>query len=307
MAETLTATARVRPRSNSSALEGKVVWAPAKSIWYSTMMIAGLIGGVLYFSWGAVTIFLFLSALTLWLGHSVGMHRLLIHRSFEAPRWLEHVLVYLGTLVGMAGPIGMFRIHEIRDWQQNQPDCHSFAKHDVGFWRDALWQMHCQQILIRPPDLHIEDRVTGDKFYRWLESTWRWQQLPLAIVLYAVGGWGFVFWGVCLRVAVSLTGHWCVVHIAHTRGERPYPIENIAIDGRNVRGLGLLTFGECWHNNHHAFPCYARIGHSADEIDPGWLVIRALIIMGLAWNVTVPDLSSGSSRTRLEQGRLQGS
>jgi fatty-acid desaturase len=176
----------------------------------------------------------------------------------------------------------------------------------LDFWRDALWQMHCQQILTRPPDLHIEDRATGDKFYRWLESTWRWQQLPLAIVLYAVGGWGFVFWGVCLRVAVSLTGHWCVVHIAHTRGERPYPIENIAIDGRNVRGLGLLTFGECWHNNHHAFPRSARMSHSADEIDPGWLVIRALIIMGLAWNVTVPDLSSGSSRTRLEQGRLQG-
>jgi stearoyl-CoA desaturase (delta-9 desaturase) len=186
--ETLVATARVKSR-NSSAIEGKVIWASAKSIWYSSMLFAGLIGGALCLSWGALAIFLFLSALTLCLGHSVGMHRLLIHRSFDAPRWLEHVFVYLGKLVGMAGPMGMFWIHEIRDWQQSQPDCHSFAKHDVGVLRDAFWQMHCHQVLARPPELQVEDRVTGDNFYQWLEATWRWQpQLPLAIALYAVGG-----------------------------------------------------------------------------------------------------------------------
>ena len=211
------------------------------------------------------------------------------------------VAVSASVMSNSSVPISIFRIHEIRDWQQNQPDCHSFAKHDVGFWRDALWQMHCRQILTRPPELLIEHRVTGDKFYQWLEATWRWQQFPLAIVLYAVGGWGFVFWGVCLRVAVSLTGHWCVVHVAHTRGERPYALENIAIDGRNVRGLGLVTFGECWHNNHHAFPRSARMGHSADEIDPGWLVIRALMIMGLACNVTVPDPSRRCGALRIER------
>jgi len=188
MAEKLIATDRVEPRSDSSAVEANIVWAPIKSIWYTAMLTAGLIGGGLNFSWAAVALFLFLSALTLCLGHSVGMHRLLIHRSFEAPEWLEHLFVYLGTLVGMAGPIGMLQIHEIRDWQQNQSDCHSFAKHDVGFLKDAFWQMHCQQVLVRPPELQIEDRVTADKFYRWLEATWRWQQLPLAIVLYAAGG-----------------------------------------------------------------------------------------------------------------------
>ncbi len=295
MVETLIATDRVKPRCDSSAVEGKVVWAPAKSLWYTFMLVAGLIGGGLYCSSVAVAVFLFLSVVTLCLGHSVGMHRLLIHRSFETFNWLEYLLVYLGTLVGMAGPMGMFRIHEIRDWQQNQKDCHSFAKHDVGFWRDAIWQMHCEQILTRPPDLQIEKRVTDNKFYRWLEATWRWQQLPLGIVLYAAGGLGFVFWGVCLRIAVSLTGHWCVVHIAHTRGERPYVLENIAIDGRNVRGFGLLTFGECWHNNHHAFPRSARMGHRADEIDPGWLIIRALMVVGLAWHVKVPDHNAGRS------------
>ena len=285
----LIATDRVKPLPDTSATAGAVVWSPAKSLWFTTHLTLGLILGTLYFTWAPVGVTLILMLLTLCLGHSVGMHRLLIHRSFETPLWLEHLLVYFGALVGMAGPIGMFKIHEIRDWQQNQPDCHSFAKHDVGFWRDALWQMHCEQILTHPPELTIEDRVLNDPFYRWLERHWRLQQLPLAAALYLIGGWGFVGWGVCLRVAISLAGHWCTVHFAHTAGLRPYVLPGIAVDGRNLPALGLITFGESWHNNHHAFPRSARMGHHAGQIDPGWWAIRILATLGLARNLQVPD------------------
>ncbi|MEX3016741.1 acyl-CoA desaturase [Gymnodinialimonas hymeniacidonis] len=284
----LSATDRVTPCPDSSATHGRVVWAPAKSLWFTAMAVMGVTGVVFFPSWEAAGVTFALMLLTLCLGHSVGMHRLLIHRSFEAPIWLEHVLVYLGTLVGMAGPIGMFRIHEIRDWQQQQPDCHSFAKHDVGFWRDALWQMHYEQVLDHPPVLHIEERVTRDRFYRFLEATWRWQQVPLALALFALGGIGFVLWGIGLRVAVSLAGHWVTVHFAHTRGERPFVQNDIAIDGRNLPALGLVTFGEAFHNNHHAFPRSARMGHDASQIDPGWWVIRTLAALGLAWNIRTP-------------------
>ena len=285
----LSATDRVTPQANSSATQGRVVWAPAKSLWFSAMAVMGLAGVIFFPSWEAAGITLALMLLTLCLGHSVGMHRLLIHRSFETPLWVEHILVYLGTLVGMAGPIGMFHIHEIRDWQQQQPDCHSFAKHDVGFWRDALWQMHYEQVLDHPPVLHIERRVTEDRFFRFLEATWRWQQLPLAAVLFALGGVGFVLWGIGLRVAVSLAGHWITVHFAHTRGERPFVQDDIAIDGRNLPGLGLVTFGEAFHNNHHAFPRSARMGHDPSQIDPGWWVIRTMAALSLAWNIRTPD------------------
>ncbi|ABD53628.1 acyl-CoA desaturase [Jannaschia sp. CCS1] len=288
MAQELTATDRVTPRQDCSATQGRVVWAPAKSLWFSAMALGGVVGVVVFPSWGAAGVTLVLMLLTLCLGHSVGMHRLLIHRSFRTPRWLEYVLMYLGTLVGMAGPIGMFQIHEIRDWQQQQPDCHSFAKHDVGFWRDAMWQMHCEQRLDHPPALHIEDRVAQDPFYRWLEATWRWQQLPLAALLFAMGGVGFVLWGIGLRVAVSLAGHWVTVHFAHTRGERPFVQDDIAVDGRNLPALGFVTFGEAFHNNHHAFPRSARMGHHAGQIDPGWWVIRTLGAVGLAWDIRTP-------------------
>ena len=291
---TLRATDRVTPLPGCSATAGRVVWAPGKSLWFIGMALAGLAGVVFFPSWEAAAITFALMLLTLCLGHSVGMHRLLIHRSFEIPRWLEYTLVYLGTLVGMAGPIGMFHIHETRDWQQQQPDCHSFAKHDVGFWRDALWQMHCEQQLSHPPALSIEPRVTEDPFYRWLEGTWRWQQLPLALLLFALGGVGFVLWGIGLRIATSLAGHWITVHFAHTRGERPFVDDTIAVDGRNLPALGLVTFGEAFHNNHHAFPRSARMGHHAGQIDPGWWVIQALGAMGLAWNIRTP---AGSTPT----------
>lgn len=297
----LTHERRVHLRQGASAVAGYVRWAPAKSLWFSAMAVGGMVGLVHFASWQNAAITFGLMFLTLCLGHSVGMHRLLIHRSFSAPLWLEHALVYLGTLVGMAGPISMFQIHEIRDWQQNQADCHSFAKHDVGFWRDAMWQMHCEQVLDAPPELVIEERVTRDWFYRWLEATWRWQQVPLAALLFAIGGVGLVLWGICLRVAVSLTGHWCVVHFAHRIGERPYVQEEIAVDGRNLPGWGLWTFGEAWHNNHHAYPSSARMGHEARQIDPGWWVIRSLVWLGLAWDIQVPDRSVPGRLVRLEQ------
>ncbi|SFI52690.1 acyl-CoA desaturase [Jannaschia pohangensis] len=286
---TLTTTDRVTPRPDSSATDAAIVWSAPKSAWFTAMALGGIVGVVFFASWTNLIVTLVLMFLTLWLGHSVGMHRLLIHRSFETPRWLEYLLVWLGTLVGMAGPIGMFHIHEIRDWQQQQPDCHSFAKHDRGFWRDALWQMHYEQVLTHPPDLTIEARVTGDPFYRWLEATWRWQQLPLALLLLASGGIGLVLWGVCLRVAVSLAGHWITVHFAHTVGQRPFAQPGLAVDGRNLPApFGLLTCGESWHNNHHAFPRSARMGHDASQIDPGWWLIRGLAALNLAWDIRVP-------------------
>lgn len=289
----LKATDRVTPLAGSSAVAGRVVWAPVKSLWFSAMALAGIAGVVFFPSWEAAGVTLMLMLLTLCLGHSVGMHRLLIHRSFSAPLWLEYTLVYLGTLVGMAGPIGMFHIHEIRDWQQQQPDCHPFAKHTVGFWQDAMWQMHCEQQLDHPPALQIEERVARDPFYRWLETTWRWQQIPLAALLFALGGVGFVLWGIGLRIAVSLAGHWVTVHFAHTHGERPFVQDDIAVDGRNLPAWGLFTFGEAFHNNHHAFPRSARMGHHAGQLDPGWWVIQALAVFGFAWDIRTPDGIAG--------------
>src|SRR5215468_5232357 len=109
--------------------DGSVRWAPAKSLWLASMTLAAIGLGPLLFSWQAFLLFITSSAVTLCFGHSVGMHRRLIHSSFECSLWLEHLCVYLGTLVGMAGPLGMVRIHDFRDWAQRQAACHDYSCH----------------------------------------------------------------------------------------------------------------------------------------------------------------------------------
>jgi stearoyl-CoA desaturase (delta-9 desaturase) len=86
-------------------------------------------------------------------GHSVGFHRRLIHRSFKCPKWLERILIYLGTVVGMGGPFWTVRTHDMRDWAQRSPNCHPFFAHKKGFWQDAWWYLHCRIALDHPPRL----------------------------------------------------------------------------------------------------------------------------------------------------------
>ena len=114
------------------------------------------------------------------------------------------------------------------------------------------------------------------------------QQLPWTILFYAWGGWGFVFWGVCARVSAGVFGHWLIGYFAHNHGDMVREVRGAAAQGRNIRFTSLLTMGECWHNNHHAFPGSAKLGLVSDEWDPGWWAILAFQRMGLIWNVRLP-------------------
>jgi len=214
------ATERVIPSPGTSALDGQIRVNVTKTIWLVAHGVAGITGIILFAQLDALLIFLALTGLTICAGHSVGMHRLLIHRSFHVPRGVEYLLVWLGVLVGMAGPFGMIRAHDMRDWHQRQLECPPHPSHGAGFWRDAWWQLCCDFSLRAPPAFIIEDSVQNDRFYRVLEKTWMAQQIPLALVLYATGGWAWVLWGICLRIFVSLSGHWLVGHFAHRRGTK---------------------------------------------------------------------------------------
>jgi fatty-acid desaturase len=267
---------------------GQVRWAPAKSLWIGSMSLASFLLCPVFFTPAAFLLFLAFSAITLCAGHSVGMHRRLIHNSFQCPLWLEHFCVYLGVLVGMAGPIGMIRIHDMRDWAQRQPACHDFFGHRGGFWRDAWRQLHCELILESPPSFRPEARVARDRFYFWLERSWMAQQLPWALLFFALGGVPWLLWGICARVSVCVTGHWLVGHFAHREGGQTWLVDGAAVQGFDVRIAGLISMGESWHNNHHAFPGSARLGLEPGQADLGWLLIRLLERYGLAWKIVTP-------------------
>ncbi|MEP0048327.1 MAG: acyl-CoA desaturase, partial [Roseobacter sp.] len=283
------ATERVRPVESTSPVDGIVRVSLVKAAWFLGHGIAGVTGLLLFPQFDAFLLFIGLTGLTVCAGHSVGMHRLLIHRSFEVPRWLEYVLVWLGVLVGMAGPFGMIHAHDLRDWHQRQTVCPPHPSHGAGFWKDAWWQLCCCFRLKSPPNIVIEDNVQSDRFYRLLEYTWMAQQLPVAVVLFALGGWAWVLWGISLRIFISLSGHWIVGHFAHRTGHQGWQILDLPVQGYNLPGLGLITFGENWHGNHHAFPHSAKLGIEDGQLDPGFQLIAVLKRVGLATNVMTPN------------------
>ena len=287
------ATHRVRTSGVATAAvrsvgQGKVHWEPVRSLWFSGMALAAIVGGALTFSWAAFALFVSSTVAVLLLGHSLGMHRKLVHDSFQCPRWLEYLLVWFGTQVGLAGPLSMVRTHDLRDFAQRLPACHDFLAHRRSFLVDAWWQLHCELRLKQPPRIEIEPRIREDRFLRFLERTWMWQHGLVALLFFAVGGWGFVFWGVCARVTAGVFGHWLVGYFAHNHGRMHHEVVGAAVQGRNVPLASLLTMGECWHNNHHAFPGSSRLGLHPGEWDPGWWALLGLRKLGLVSHLRLP-------------------
>jgi sn-1 stearoyl-lipid 9-desaturase len=272
----------------ASPVEGTIVWDAPRSLWNGAMLLGAVVLGPLTFSWGALTVFLVTAGITLCAGHSVGFHRRLIHRSFECPKWLERTLVWLGTAVGMGGPLWTIRVHDSRDWAQRQVDCHPFLAHRRGFWLDGLLYLHGRLVLKHPPGFDPGPGIGDDPFYRFLDRTWMLHQIPIALVLYWLGGWPFVVWGVFVRVAACTTMHWGISYFAHTQGEQDWTVDGAVVQAHNVPLMAIPTMGESWHNNHHAFPGSARHGLYPGQIDLGWEFVRLLRALGLVWNVQVP-------------------
>jgi len=280
---------RIREPENCNARNGRVVWSAKKSLWVSFMYLGAIVGGILTYSLDALLVFLISTATTLCFGHSLGMHRKLIHQSYQCPRWLEYLNVHLGVLVGLAGPRGMMLTHDMRDWAQRRKQCHDYFSHQQPMLIDAYWQLHCDVELDNPPNFKPEDSFKNDAYYRFMEKYWMWQQLPWAILLFAAGGLPWVIWGVCTRVAVSVTGHWLIGYFAHNEGDRDWNVEGAAVQGFNIRFCSLITMGESWHNNHHAFPGSALLGIKKGQVDPGWWMLRLFQSIRLVWDIKLPE------------------
>ncbi len=274
---------------DASPNSGTIKWDIYRSLWNAAILLGAIIWGPLYFTWSAFGVFLTLSFITLCCGHSVGFHRRLIHRSFECPKWLERILVYLGTLVGMGGPLWTIRTHDMRDWAQRSPDCHPYYNHEASLLKDAVWYLHCRLELDKPPTFNPGTEFANDKFYLFLQKFAALQQLPLAIVLFIVGGIPWVVWGVFVRVAACTTMHWFISRLAHTSGPQSWMVDGVGTMGHDVPLFAIPTMGESWHNNHHAFPASARHGLFPGQTDIGFAFILLLQKLGLVWNVKTPE------------------
>ena len=239
----------------------------------------GAVAALFMFTWQALVAFVLLWWIAGSLGIGMGYHRLLTHRGYKTPKWVEYFLALCGTLALESGPIAWVATHRIHHAHSDQEgDPHS--PRDGGWWSHLGWiltgraQQHDQAVLARyVPDL------LKDKFHVWLDR-WFWlPQIFLGLTLLALGGWPMLLWGVFMRVTFSWHATWLVNSATHMWGTRRFATRD---DSRNSWWVALLTFGEGWHNNHHAYPSAARHGLAWYEIDINWCGIRTLQLLGLA-------------------------
>ncbi|GAC1389020.1 MAG: fatty acid desaturase [Vulcanimicrobiaceae bacterium] len=246
------------------------------------------------FSWSAVAVLVVVSVFTSAIGISLCFHRMLTHRGLRVSKPLEYVVAFLGTLAFQGGPItwvATHRTHHAATDREGDPH---------GADRGFFWS-HCEWLLLENsalPTAEDKQRLVPDllavPFYRFLDANNVQLQIALAIVLFALGGWSWLVWGSFVRLVIMYHSTWLVNSAAHMFGYRSYRTNDLS---RNNWWVALLSWGEGWHNNHHAFQFSARHGLEWYEFDPVWLIIRGLSALGLAHDIKVP---SAEMRSRMK-------
>ncbi len=288
----------------ASVDRGRVVWSYALTVGlYHLVALTALLPWL--FSWTGVA--LTLAGLYVFgvLGVNLCYHRLLTHRGFSCPKWLEYGLAVLGVCSMQDTPARWVAVHRRHhEHADRREDPHSPL---VTFlWGHVGWMLAENRDLTR---LGIYDRyakdVVRDPFYRRLERTLLYPAIILASwALFFLGGTAagltmgntvaqaaqfgasVLVWGVFVRTVAVWHITWSVNSAAHFWGYRSY---DTGEQSRNNWFVAAITSGEGWHNNHHAQPRAARHGHRAWELDLTFAFVQALEAVGLAWNVIRPD------------------
>ncbi|HEY9722563.1 MAG TPA: fatty acid desaturase [Oscillatoriaceae cyanobacterium] len=239
-------------------------------------------------------------ALTM-LGITAGFHRLFSHRSFQARAPLRYTLALLGTIGWQGSVLEWVAVHRQHHRFSDQPgDPHSPHTH-AGPGRlgklKGLWHAHNGWILDHYPS-HLEEYVPDlcrDRGLVFLHRTPLVWPLLGIILPTAIGGvfghgWqgalGGLLWGACARMFLVEQGACTVNSLGHYFGDRPHASRDRST---NFGLLALLTLGDGWHNNHHAFPASARHGMRFWQVDPTFWLIRLWALVGLASNLVLPQ------------------
>ena len=260
--------------------------------WPTTIILVlihiGALAAFFFFTWKALIASVFLYWVATGLGISMGYHRLHTHRSYKVPRWMEYFFALCGTLTLEGGPIFWTAIHRIHHQRSDQPgDPHSP--------REGAWWAHVGWILVGETK-HNNTMLLGkyapdlakDPFYVWLNDYHWVPNVALAIILYVVGGLPFLLWAGFFRIVFGLHATWLVNSATHMWGGRRFATRD---DSRNNWWVALISFGEGWHNNHHAHPTSARHGLAWYEFDLNYYGIWLLKKLGLARQVKIAKLA----------------
>ena len=246
----------------------------------------GALAAPLTFTWSAFWVFFVLQFVTGLLGITLCYHRLLTHRSFHVPKWLEYALTVCGSLALQGGPIKWVSTHRVHHAFSDRPqDPHSPQR---GFWwAHMLWLFAYDEILDHPTKFHrYAPELARDRVHLFLEKTHVLHTFLLGGALFAIGGWSWLVWGLFVRATFVYHITWLVNSASHLWGYQTYDTNE---GSRNNWWVALLSYGEGWHNNHHAYLHSAAHGLRWWEFDLTYLTIRTLAWMGLASRIRLPQ------------------
>lgn len=251
------------------------------------------------FRWSDLALLVGMYILTV-LGITVGFHRLFTHRAFETSSTIQFLLAILGSMA-VQGPLLQWvalhrRHHQHSDEPEDPHSPHHQGDGVMGILR-GLWYAHLGWMFTpKPRDLqkYVKDlresrvlRAVSNLFPLWVAIGlliptllgWLW-------VGSISGAWTGFIWGGLVRVLFVHHVTWSINSICHVWGQQPFHSND---ESRNNAFFGIFGLGEGWHNTHHAFPTSARHGLRWWQLDVSYLVIRALAMIHLAWNVKLPS------------------
>jgi fatty-acid desaturase len=248
------------------------------------------------FSWGGFWLFLGLWWLSGSIGIGVTYHRLLTHRGYKVPRFVEYVGTVCGMLTSEGGAISWVAMHRLHHANSDKPG------QDLHSPKDGFWWSHIGWILCeigmdrRQMEARYAPELVADPIHRAMNRFHLVPNILLGAALFYWGGWSYLVWGVFARIVVGLHLTWLVNSATHTWGYRTYETPE---GSTNLWWVGLLAWGEGWHNNHHAFQRSARHGLEWWEFDANWIAIRALALVGLATEIQL--LPKNAERFRIRK------
>jgi stearoyl-CoA desaturase (delta-9 desaturase) len=259
--------------------DGQINWGTAivMGAFHALAVVA-----LFFFTWKAFFLAVFLWWVAGGLGIGMCYHRLLTHRGYKTPKWVEYFLTVCATLALEGGPIFWVATHRIHH-QHSDQDGDPHSPRDGKWWSHMGWiitgkSMHHDTTTLARyvPDL------AKDKFHVWITKYHYVPMIILGVALYAWGGLPFLLWGIFLRTVFLLHCTWLVNSATHMWGSRRFATRDLSTNNFLV---ALFTFGEGWHNNHHAHPTSSAHGLRWYEIDTNWYGIWALEKLGLAKKV----------------------
>lgn len=284
-----------------SSPHGKVYFSFKKTIWMYLMFSACLFIDFKAIGTFEILLSTLLTFISVGIGHSVTLHRGIIHKAYVAVPLFRKLGLFCTVLTGLGNPLSWLKQHYYRDYWQNRMDCPRYFRYQHSLLTDFWWNLHLQFLPTNIDRYQIPKSDLTDSTFLFFNKTWHLTYIAFGVLIWGLFDLNTALFVMCMRTSVIILGHWFIGYASHKFGYARHHIMNSDESGYNNLLLGILSFGEGFHNNHHTFPTSAKFSSKWYEVDMGWYIICVLKRMGLIVRPKNQSQSKKENAHRFEQ------